>query len=745
MANSSSNHDAKVAATLQADRQYLISSQAMRRNFVLLLLLGIILLFALLIGSRWGRAGHYVNPARAQYEQTRDAAAEFLTASGPVQDNADRVRIPIQSAIQAVAHKGIAETKAALSAVPVQVASQTSQSSSDATSITTSTTTTETSNSTSSTETTAVSQPESSATVTPATSTTETMAGYGVEPMLAGEAIYNANCLACHQMTGEGLPGAFPPLKEHAAGLIATDRDYVAKTVLYGLQGPVRVKGMDYNGVMPAWQQLSDEQLADTLNYVATAWDNNALLPADFQAYTAEEIANHRGLGLSANDVHALRPSPESMQASHAALSMAQGQQGQQQGPQHGQQQGQQAQQTVQSNSTSSTITNTASSAVSSTPTTATSTEIIPQATEVVTHPVVDSAIGEKVYQANCLACHQAEGQGIPGAFPNLVGHMPELYRQNRDYLPQLLLYGLQGDVEINGVNYNGAMPAWNVLSDEELAGVLNYGLQAWGNDAHLPEDLKGYSAEDIASHRSLNLSPQDVFHLRQQLGSQGSTSSSASVATVATQNTQTTVESPVASPEVSTSNATEVNSVEANATATESTASTNTTATSAVSGETNQSTTITTTNQSSTTNITYEVIGSNIGPITVSHEAYDNCVACHQVNGKGIITVFPSLVKHAVALYQADRSYLPNMVLYGLEGEIKVDGISYRDPKRGLAELSDDDIAAVLNYILTEWDNQSLLPADFNPYTAQDIAANRGKNLSASDIYAQRQALNIE
>ncbi|MEZ4606102.1 MAG: hypothetical protein R2865_04665 [Deinococcales bacterium] len=50
---------------------------------------------------------------------------------------------------------------------------------------------------------------------------------------------------------------------------------------------------------------------------------------------------------------------------------------------------------------------------------------------------------------------------------------------------------------------------------------------------------------------------------------------------------------------------------------------------------------------------------------------------------------------------------------------KLVVDGISYRYPKRGLAELSDDDIAAVLNYILTEWDNQSLLPADFNPYTA--------------------------
>jgi nitrite reductase (NO-forming) len=87
---------------------------------------------------------------------------------------------------------------------------------------------------------------------------------------------------------------------------------------------------------------------------------------------------------------------------------------------------------------------------------------------------------GERVYQQNCAACHQNSGIGIVGAFPPLAGS---------DYLlgdPKgsidVLLNGLSGKIVVNGVNYNGVMPAVR-LSDEKMANVLTYILNSWNNN----------------------------------------------------------------------------------------------------------------------------------------------------------------------------------------------------------------------------------------------------------------------
>ncbi len=128
----------------------------------------------------------------------------------------------------------------------------------------------------------------------------------------SGEAIFGSNCVACHQVTGEGLPGVFPPLARHAAEVFAaqgTDlagRDYLIDVLLYGLQGEISVEGNSYNGAMPAWQQLDDAQIAAVLDYVLAAWGNDALLES-FTPYQPEEIAVRRGAGLTAADVHQQR------------------------------------------------------------------------------------------------------------------------------------------------------------------------------------------------------------------------------------------------------------------------------------------------------------------------------------------------------------------------------------------------------------------------------------------------------
>ncbi len=125
----------------------------------------------------------------------------------------------------------------------------------------------------------------------------------------AGETAYQTNCVACHQANGQGIPGAFPPLAGHVPELLAPEggRTYLSHVLLYGLQGSITVGGQTYNGVMPAWHQLNDEQIADVLTYIATAWENEADLPEGFEPFTAEEIAAQRDLELTGGDVHEQR------------------------------------------------------------------------------------------------------------------------------------------------------------------------------------------------------------------------------------------------------------------------------------------------------------------------------------------------------------------------------------------------------------------------------------------------------
>ena len=78
-------------------------------------------------------------------------------------------------------------------------------------------------------------------------------------------------------------------------------------------------------------------------------------------------------------------------------------------------------------------------------------------------------ARGEKVYQANCQACHQASGQGVPGTFPALAGS--KVVASKADQIAIMLA----------GKN---AMPSWKALSDIELAAVATFTKNSWGNSA---------------------------------------------------------------------------------------------------------------------------------------------------------------------------------------------------------------------------------------------------------------------
>ncbi|MCX7849314.1 cytochrome C-552 [Thermus sp.] len=128
-------------------------------------------------------------------------------------------------------------------------------------------------------------------------------------------------------------------------------------------------------------------------------------------------------------------------------------------------------------------------------------------------------ADGAKLY-TQCAGCHQATGQGIPGAFPPLAGHVAEILalKGGREYLIQVLLWGLQGQIEVKGMKYNGAMPAYNGLKDEEIAALLNHIATAWGDDKKV-QGFKPFTADEVKALRAKRLTPQQVLEERKKLG----------------------------------------------------------------------------------------------------------------------------------------------------------------------------------------------------------------------------------
>lgn len=101
--------------------------------------------------------------------------------------------------------------------------------------------------------------------------------------MRMGATVFAANCLACHQADGKGIPGAFPPLAK--SDYLMADKARAISTVVNGLEGKVTVNGVEYNSIMPKLL-LSDDDVANVLTYVRNSWGNqsDAVTPAEVLA-----------------------------------------------------------------------------------------------------------------------------------------------------------------------------------------------------------------------------------------------------------------------------------------------------------------------------------------------------------------------------------------------------------------------------------------------------------------------------
>lgn len=113
--------------------------------------------------------------------------------------------------------------------------------------------------------------------------------------MAAGQASYMANCMACHQPTGLGLAGAFPPLANSDSFAKLKPADVVSN-ILQGKTGVLTVNGVQYNNIMPAQTHISDQDIANIVTYVFNSWGNQG------GSISTEQVAAIRsGVGASSD------------------------------------------------------------------------------------------------------------------------------------------------------------------------------------------------------------------------------------------------------------------------------------------------------------------------------------------------------------------------------------------------------------------------------------------------------------
>lgn len=120
-----------------------------------------------------------------------------------------------------------------------------------------------------------------------------------------GEQLYTMNCAACHQPSGTGIPAVYPPL---AGSPMATGGSKRAVAIiLNGLQGPITVNGMQYNGPMQPWKAImSDDKIAAIATYVRQAWGNKGTPVTTEQVKAARAEYAQRTSPLNEADLNAI-------------------------------------------------------------------------------------------------------------------------------------------------------------------------------------------------------------------------------------------------------------------------------------------------------------------------------------------------------------------------------------------------------------------------------------------------------
>jgi mono/diheme cytochrome c family protein len=101
-----------------------------------------------------------------------------------------------------------------------------------------------------------------------------------------GKDVYTAQCMSCHLEQGEGIENVYPPVAK--SDYLMADKKRSINELIHGLNGPIKVNGVAYDGVMTGFEMLSDQEISDVLNYIRNSFGNKGA------AVTPEEVKSSR-------------------------------------------------------------------------------------------------------------------------------------------------------------------------------------------------------------------------------------------------------------------------------------------------------------------------------------------------------------------------------------------------------------------------------------------------------------------
>jgi len=114
-------------------------------------------------------------------------------------------------------------------------------------------------------------------------------------------------------------------------------------------------------------------------------------------------------------------------------------------------------------------------------------------------------AAGSVLFKGTCSVCHQESGQGLPNVFPPLAGS--DFLQADHSRAIAIVLNGLNGPVTVNGATYNSVMPPMSQLNDDEIANILTYVTNSWGNSG------TAVSSEQVKQARDKTKRPEGAAH----------------------------------------------------------------------------------------------------------------------------------------------------------------------------------------------------------------------------------------
>lgn len=107
---------------------------------------------------------------------------------------------------------------------------------------------------------------------------------------------------------------------------------------------------------------------------------------------------------------------------------------------------------------------------------------------------------GEKVFTQTCIVCHQKTGVGLAPLFPPLAGS--DFLMADKKRSISIVIKGLTGPIEVNGKKFNQVMPPLPQLTDEQVANVVTYVRNTWGNKG------EPVTAKEVAEVRAAKAAP---------------------------------------------------------------------------------------------------------------------------------------------------------------------------------------------------------------------------------------------